>query len=66
MTDKAMPPWYFNPRSRVGSDIRVARTGWEHKYFNPRSRVGSDVIGGEIIELELEISIHAPAWGATV
>ena len=27
--------------------------------------MGSDVIGGEIIELELDISIHAPAWGAT-
>ena len=78
---------YFNPRSRVGSDVNQIQVpipirkfqstlprgerpcltdkSNDHHDFNPRSRVGSDerfFIGyaGETI------SIHAPAWGATV
>ena len=34
---------YFNPRSRVGSDITRSIIGLCMIYFNPRSRVGSDV-----------------------
>ena len=33
--------------------------------FNPRARVGRDAIVLDLV-LELPISIHAPAWGATV
>ena len=55
----------FNPRSRVGSDRVIARAGWEHKYFNPRSRVGSDFLI-KVLKFITDISIHAPAWGATM
>ena len=55
----------FNPRSREGSDLfRFSR--FKHlKHFNPRSREGSD---GEIKPKKSnnEISIHAPARGATI
>ena len=55
----------FNPRSRVGSDLRHDGHAEIVKRFNPRSRVGSDlsVFVGEVIGV---VSIHAPAWGATV
>src|SRR5690554_4653598 len=33
-------------------------------YFNPRSRVGSDLLQSPVYRYS-EISIHAPAWGAT-
>ena len=32
--------------------------------FNPRSRVGSDVVA-HYFDAARQISIHAPAWGAT-
>ena len=35
--------WYFNPRSREGSDPRPKPRGGAPPYFNPRSREGSDV-----------------------
>ena len=34
-------------------------------HFNPRARVGRDA-AEEVARLDLAISIHAPAWGATV
>ena len=34
-------------------------------YFNPRSREGSDLIGCWAACLQIDISIHAPAKGAT-
>ncbi len=34
--------WYFNPRSREGSDLRFWRCRRRLSYFNPRSREGSD------------------------
>ncbi len=55
----------FNPRSRVGSDGNPRWTSSILTGFNPRSRVGSDV-GGMVLRLTDEVSIHAPAWGATV
>ena len=33
-------------------------------YFNPRARVGRDPVRIQFL-LRMEISIHAPAWGAT-
>jgi len=57
---------HFNPRSRVGSDTGSRPSTWPMPYFNPRSRVGSDLIIHVSVEVPDGISIHAPAWGATV
>ena len=55
----------FNPRARVGRDkkfwLLLMRTG----HFNPRARVGRDSFFREFCR-SFFISIHAPAWGATV
>ena len=55
----------FNPRSRVGSDWLWREHQTRVYHFNPRSRVGSDYWGDRMTKVELNISIHAPAWGAT-
>ena len=56
----------FNPRSREGSDSGNTSFGKVFSYFNPRSREGSDP-GGYGIDITLfDISIHAPARGATI
>ena len=55
---------YFNPRSRVGSDKNSPVATPSSSNFNPRSRVGSDTKKHCFVRL-LDISIHAPAWGAT-
>ena len=55
----------FNPRSREGSDQTQASGPVFLSDFNPRSREGSDM-GGRDVALPLRnISIHAPARGAT-
>ena len=42
------------------------RVKWGHRqYFNPRSRMGSDGVGAQV-RRHRPISIHAPAWGATI
>ena len=54
----------FNPRSRMGSDTVLMLPSAGVDDFNPRSRMGSDgawIRHGSVVE----ISIHAPAWGAT-
>ena len=51
---------YFNPRSRVGSDITAGLMPDTETDFNPRSRVGSDDVVDES-GLSIRISIHAPA-----
>ena len=78
----------FNPRARVGRDLRPPRPVLLFFCFNPRARVGRDLCRSSIIypkELfqstrprgarpELthtcfsisSVSIHAPAWGATL
>ena len=56
---------HFNPRSREGSDDEHPRICKRTDDFNPRSREGSDVkIAGW--KVRQDISIHAPAKGATV
>ena len=55
---------YFNPRSREGSDRPAPFPSWACRYFNPRSREGSDVAALEG-KADTQISIHAPAKGAT-
>ena len=54
----------FNPRSRKGSDVALPSYLTGMQYFNPRSRKGSDQKNG-VIGFNFEISIHAPAKGAT-
>ena len=39
--------WYFNPRSREGSDHRGSRGSGRATNFNPRSREGSDDAAGQ-------------------
>ena len=55
----------FNPRARVGRDA----AGWLRlaiwACFNPRARVGRDSGTARRTNVNL-VSIHAPAWGATV
>ena len=56
----------FNPRSREGSDaIRRRSTGYR-RCFNPRSREGSDMCQREQTKHSQQVSIHAPAKGATI
>ena len=54
----------FNPRSREGSDIPSRAIKVVVSCFNPRSREGSDILRIED-RLIREVSIHAPAKGAT-
>ena len=54
----------FNPRTRVGCDAHIAERIGEHVGFNPRTRVGCDITGSQF-QIAAQVSIHAPAWGAT-
>ena len=56
---------YFNPRSREGSDTTDAGQRNSTADFNPRSREGSDGKRTEAALVAFQISIHAPAKGAT-
>ena len=55
----------FNPRSREGSDVAALAICDANTNFNPRSREGSDcpLDGPTLVG---QISIHAPAKGATM
>ena len=55
----------FNSRSRVGSDRRRRRPSGQSAGFNSRSRVGSDLPSAGLRAWHGNVSIHAPAWGAT-
>ena len=55
----------FNPRSRMGSDAKCPVLLATLIYFNPRSRMGSDQ-NAYGLRVAAGISIHAPAWGATL
>ena len=57
-------PRDFNPRSREGSDSVAILCISALFDFNPRSREGSDV-GNMLYQQLFDISIHAPARGAT-
>ena len=57
--------FYFNPRSREGSDCQGQRRPSAGNHFNPRSREGSDSIY-KYPCTTTAISIHAPAKGATL
>ena len=54
----------FDSRPRMGSDRHRRVAYGQPLRFNSRSRMGSDQIQGRRYP-EAEVSIHAPAWGAT-
>ena len=54
----------FNPRTRVGCDKRCVLAAAKRSNFNPRTRVGCDFLW-RVVFRQHNISIHAPAWGAT-
>mgnify|MGYP001575145772 CR=1 FL=1 len=55
----------FNPRPRVGGDDKN-QTGCHYIWrFNPRPRVGGDGSYNNDSGSAVNVSIHAPAWGAT-
>ena len=56
---------HFNPRTREGCDARCTRLSTTQWYFNPRTREGCDLFPTAVILDLVEISIHAPARGAT-
>ena len=58
-------PRCFNPRTRVGCDFRLACMDLCGVGFNPRTRVGCDLERQAFAIHIGEVSIHAPAWGAT-
>ena len=64
-TDFFLRSGNFNPRSREGSDGRCLASQQHCKNFNPRSREGSDAASSNK-EKRYQISIHAPARGATI
>ncbi len=64
--------WYpcvlrcFNPRTRVGCDHHHREQSGAPHCFNPRTRVGCDAMRTNRYRRFFEVSIHAPAWGATI
>ena len=55
----------FDPRSRAGSDYRQACSDLPPQCFDPRSRAGSDRRAGQHAKARKDVSIRAPARGAT-
>jgi len=55
----------FNPRARVGRDWDAPVRVWMRMGFNPRARVGRDADTASTSIAKFNVSIHAPAWGAT-
>ena len=60
-----VPPG-FNPRARVGRDASSRPSSRASCCFNPRARVGRDQRQLEVAVEVPAVSIHAPAWGATL
>ena len=54
----------FNPRTHVGCDQRAVLAAGKIVQFQSTHPRGVRLMGTEIIK-EIEISIHAPTWGAT-
>ena len=60
-----MPMSDFNPRSRMGSDVSSIKTLIEVNEFQSTLPHGERLVCECGLEFDDEISIHAPAWGAT-
>ena len=54
----------FNPRAREGRDVIFHTSSSWYPSFNPRAREGRDLMAKMTIK-GLDVSIHAPARGAT-
>ncbi len=54
----------FNPRARAGRDTGALRRSLKRSCFNPRARAGRDFPHQHFV-LAHDVSIHAPARGAT-
>jgi len=54
----------FNSRARAGRDSRRPRAGWPRRCFNSRARAGRDCAPARPGDGN-QVSIHAPARGAT-
>jgi hypothetical protein len=61
---RRIAPRGFNPRARGGRDARKPTPARGHPSFNPRARGGRDP-GRRMGPLARQVSIHAPAGGAT-
>ena len=57
-------PHGFNPRTRMGCDPAFTLGKTLNCSFNPRTRMGCDLVTA-LGQRGREVSIHAPAWGAT-
>ena len=55
----------FNPRSRVGSDALASRHSCRLQFQSTLPR-GERLIGTSSLFADSQVSIHAPAWGATI
>ena len=55
----------FNPRPREGGDHRRREPAATLRCFNPRPREGGDAVPSAV-SLRFDVSIHAPAKGATM
>ena len=55
----------FNPRTRMGCDRSGFKNCYPSSSFNPRTRMGCDLVT-YFRRVVVRVSIHAPAWGATV
>ncbi len=55
----------FNPRTRMGCDTSQRSPRPYLLCFNPRTRMGCDIALYSML-FPSSVSIHAPAWGATI
>ena len=55
----------FNPRARAGRDTADAFLAILALSFNPRARAGRDPDFDHVLRVNVDVSIHAPARGAT-
>ncbi len=55
----------FNPRTREGCDLSLSASRRCFRSFNPRTREGCDNLLAVGNQVYLDVSIHAPARGAT-
>ena len=55
----------FNPRARGGRDRELRARQMECQCFNPRARGGRDPNPPANSFVKVDVSIHAPAGGAT-
>ena len=61
----ALEPPHFNPRTRVGCDLRLSRLRRTDGQFQSTHPRGVRQVGLDSKPQRIQVSIHAPAWGAT-